>query len=235
VALILLHPIGLDAHCWDWLDVGQALKPTFPGHGSRPRPKRVASLDDIADEIAGQSDGRLDVVGVSMGGAVAQHLALRHPSRVHSLMLACTGGNTNREKLRERGQAAEDGGMESVLASTMQRWFTPEALEADPPHPGVAYARSCLMAMDPTAFADAWRALAEHDVLDRLKEICVPVTCLAASSDASSPVSARETLTRRLPNARMVILDGPHMIHLENPVDFSQAVRDHVSWSSATD
>lgn len=125
--------------------------------------------------------------------------------------------------------------MESILSSTMQRWFTPEVLVANPPHPGVAYARSCLMAMDPVAFAHAWRALAEHDVLNRLNQIRVPVTCLAASSDASSPVSTREALTNTLPNARLVILDGPHMIHLENPVDFSKAIREHIAWSSAND
>lgn len=230
VTLVLLPPVGLDEHYWDWLDLpAAAIRHVYPGFGGRPRNDHLAELDAWADEVAGLGDGEpLDLVGISMGSMVAQHVAVRHPDRVHSLLLACTGGSADPGVALGRAEAAEAGGMTAVLAETLQRWFTAAALAARPEHPGVGYARATLLALDPASWAAGWRAIAGHDVLARLGAVTAPTTCVAARNDLSAPVERVQRLAQAIPGARLEILDGPHMIALENPAAFSAALAAHL-------
>jgi 3-oxoadipate enol-lactonase len=232
VPLVLLTPIGLEAGCWEGVDLpeGPVLEHVWPGFGRRPRASRAPSMETLADEVAASYEGLLDVVGVSMGGMVAQHLGLRHPARVHSLVIACTGAAADRQTMLGRAADAERGGMKEVLETTMRRWFTPTALARRPDHPGVAYARRTLLALDPASFADGWRAMAGHDLRDRLAGIGAPTTCIAGSQDAASPIARTRAVADGVPNSRFRVLDGPHMMHLENPAGFSDAVREHLRW-----
>jgi 3-oxoadipate enol-lactonase len=230
VTVVLLPPIGLDEHCWDWLDLpaGPVIRHVYPGFGRRPAGPRPADLDVWADEVAALGSGEpLDLAGVSMGSMVAQHTALRHPGRVRSLLLACTGGSADPGPALARAAAAA-GGMAGVLDETLRRWFTRGALEAQPAHPGVDYATRTLLDLDPASFAGGWRAIARHDVLSRLAAVTAPTTCIAASSDASAPVQRVQRLAEAIPGSRLEVLDGPHMIHLENPAAFSGALAAHL-------
>jgi pimeloyl-ACP methyl ester carboxylesterase len=233
---VLLTPIGLDSGCWQWLELPAGLevaRPEHPGHGSRPRASGPFDLDRLADEVASAYGGPLHLAGVSLGGMVAQHLAVRHPDRVRSLLLACTGPSADAEAMRARAAEVEKEGMEGVLEATLERWFTEEALTRRP-HPGVAYARRTLLALDPGSFADAWRAIATHDLLDRLGEIDAPTTCLAGGADPAAPSARMRSLAEAVPGARLVTIDGgPHMLHLERPGEFSAALRDHLRAAGA--
>jgi 3-oxoadipate enol-lactonase len=111
----------------------------------------------------------------------------------------------------------------------LQRWFTTAALAAGPEqHPGVAYARATLLALDPASWAAGWRAIARHDVLAQLGAVTAATTCVAARSDVSAPIERVQRLAEAIPGARLEILDGPHMIHLENPAAFSRALSAHL-------
>jgi pimeloyl-ACP methyl ester carboxylesterase len=230
VAVVLLPPIGLDERCWDWLDVpSTAIRHVYPGFGCRPRDDQPADLDAWADEVAGLGRGEpLDLVGISMGSMVAQHVAVRHPGRLNSLLLACTGGSADPATALSRAGAAEAGGMAAVLGSTLQRWFTPGALAVSGEHPGVRYARETLLALDPASWAAGWRAIAGHDVLAALGAVTVPATCVAARSDLSAPPERVRRLADAIPGATLELLDGPHMIQLENPAGFSAVLGAHL-------
>jgi pimeloyl-ACP methyl ester carboxylesterase len=232
VSLVLLAPIGLDAGSWQWTDLpGEGtITHEFPGFGSRPRAPSPPDIAALADEVAELYPGDLDVVGVSLGGMVGQHLAVRHPERVRSLVVACTGASADRDVMTGRAVAAESEGMAAVVPSTLERWFTREALALRPEHPGVDYARRTLLALDPGSFADGWRVIAGHDARDRLPEIRARVTCVAGSADAASPVERTKDVADRIPESRFVVLDGPHIVHLERPAEFSHVVREHLRW-----
>ena len=228
--LVLLSPIGLDAGCWQWIDLpGRSFDaPEHPGHGRRARTGEPFDLDDIADEVLAGHEGPLHLAGVSMGAMVAMHAALRQPDRVRSLFIAGTGPSTDAEAMRSRAEAAEAGGMEAVVEETLERWFTPASMAADPQPPGVAYARRTLLALDPGAFADGWRAIATLDVVGRLEEIGIPTTVLAGSGDAAAPPERMRAIADAVPNARIVVVDGGHMLHLERPAKFSAALIEHL-------
>lgn len=229
---MLLHPVGQDSSCWQWLELEDlGVTPVavdLPGHGSRQG--QPASLDEMADSAAAMLEGNFDLLGVAMGGMAAQHLLLRHPSRVRSAVLACCSGSARREVCQQRAHDAETLGMEVVLASTLERWFTAEAL-ANPVHPGVAYARERLLAMDPYAYADMWRAMGEHQVLGALDTVSCPVTVLAGFADASVPVAAAREMQERIPGSRFEVIEAPHMAHLETPGLVIAAIARHLAWA----
>jgi 3-oxoadipate enol-lactonase len=235
LTLVCMAPIGLDADSWAWVDsVKTAVKHQFPGFG-RPRASVQPTMADLAEEVAASYLGALDLIGVSMGGMVSLHVALRHPARVRSLLVACTGASADPAAMLARASAAEDGGMAAVLASTLERWFSPDALTSAG-HPGVEYARRTLLGRDPRAFADGWRAIATHDTAARLAELTIPVTAVAGGRDAASPLARSQQIAERTRNGRLVVVtDAPHMIHLECPKQFSAVISEHLARARTED
>jgi pimeloyl-ACP methyl ester carboxylesterase len=188
------------------------------------------TLGDLADEAIASVEGPVHLAGVAMGGIVAQHILVRHPRRVRSALLACCGGRTRPDVQMARAEACEMAGMEAVIDSTLERWFTPAAM-AEARHPGVAYARATLTAMDPLAMADAWRALAWHDLIDQLGTVRVPVTVVAGLDDAAVSVASAKQLQGRLMRSRIRTTPGPHMIHLEEPARLRALLDEHLAWA----
>lgn len=226
--VLFLHPVALDHHAADWLDVPRLRAPTLPGGGTRARARAGLTLDDMADEIVGWIHEPVHVVGCSMGGMVAMHLALRHPERVASLVLAFTAGRVASDVMLARADEAERRGA-GLADDTMTRWFTPKSLAAENYLPAVRYARERLIHTDPAVIADHWRAIAGHDVLDELGAIAVPTTCIAGEMDKSTPPAAVDALVAAIPGSRLAVLDCAHMGFLERPAPFSALVRHHLA------
>jgi 3-oxoadipate enol-lactonase len=231
VTLVLLTPIGLDAGCWTEVPLpgGEVVEHVFPGFGGRPRAASRPTMASLADEIAQTYDGPLDVAGCSLGGMVALNLAVRHPDRVRSLFVACTGASADPAVMEQRAVDAETLGMAGVLDVTLRRWYTAAALAADPQPRGVTYGRERLLALAPECFADGWRAIATHDVVADLGSIAVPTTAVAGSADAASTVERTRVIGDGVPGARLVVLDGPHMMALERPAEFGAALAEHLA------
>lgn len=210
--------------------------PSFPGHGGRALPVGgELTLEALADDVVDAHPGSLDVIGVSLGAAVAQHVAVRHPGRVRSLALCCGSlppgpdDERARQVLRDRATETTENGMGPTVRPTLDRWFTTSALSvAD--HPGVEYARRVLCADDPTAVAATWQALAANAIRERLGEIKAPVTVLGARGDLAAPPERVLPLFQQLPTARLEIVNGPHMLPLEEPRAFADAVNRHLAW-----
>lgn len=236
MTLVLLHPIGLDSGCWQFLPLADQLALDLPGHGHRPGPAGRLDLGGMADDVVAQLDAHglteVDLVGLSLGGAVGLHLAHRHPRRLRSLVLACTSAATDPAALEERARAAETTGMAGVLDATLERWFSPPALAA-PDHPGVGYARRRLLAADPRVFADAWRALGRHQMTDALPGIAVPVTAVAGAGDRAAPVGNLRRIAEGVPRGRLTVVEGPHMLQLESAPALAGVIENHLAWVDA--
>ncbi len=232
-SVVLLPPVGNDARTWDAVDLPAAARlHQFPGFG-RPRAATTLTMAGLADEVVAAHPGPLHLIGVSMGGMVALNAALRHPDRVASVLVACTGASASPAVMEQRAVAAETGGMAAVLEDTLSRWFTPQALAMAPAHPGVAYARELLLGLDPSAFAAGWRAIATHDTAPRLGDLGMPVTAVAGGQDQASPRSRSEEIASRAPHGRLVVVDeAPHMIQLEQPAALGRIIAEHLEWSA---
>lgn len=225
--VVYLHPIGLDAQLWRDVAGPDDVALSFPGFGDTPLdgpPTFPALADFVADSVAEPAD----LVGVSLGSMVAQHTALLRPEKVRSVVLACGGVAGNAEASRQRARDTREDGMAGVLETTLQRWFTPEALEARE-HPGVEYTRKRLLTDDPAVFAAYWEMMAEHDLRERIGRLRVPVTVLAAAGDRAVPVDVMRGVAGLIDGAVFEVIDGPHIVPLENPAGFTDVVRRHLN------
>ncbi len=231
--VLLLHPVGLDLTWWEpqveaLRSEFQVLRMDFRGHGkSQIAPPPYTLADFAADThalLGALRIGPAHVIGLSLGGMVAQVLALEYPRNVRSLVLSntlCTLPAEARQAMRARGESAEKGGMAAVVQPTIERWFTPGFLDS----PLVARCRQHLLAHDVAAWAATWRALADLDTLPRLGEIHVPVLVMTGDADVSTPIAAAQVIANAISGAVLKVMAGaPHMAPYERPELFNPVV-----------
>lgn len=231
---VLLHPVGLDGSFWGGLPAALAgqrrvLSLDLAGHGASPAVHRPRPIEDYADDVAAAirevGSGPAEVVGLSFGSMIAQMVAIRHPDLV-SALVPCGSGGTFAEEirpvLRERGLAAERGGMQAVLEATLTRWFTPDFL----PTPAVERVRQRLLSDDVAGWSAGWHAIAGLDATPHHGRVKVPTLVIAGELDAATPPAVSEaTVACAIPGARFTVLPGaPHMMQIECEAAYTEAV-----------
>ncbi len=214
--LLLLHPAGLDLTYWDgyaarFAATHRVIAVDLRGHG-RSDPIRggielAGFAQDVAAVLRREEVGPVEVIGVSLGGMVAQHLAVADPDLVSSLVLCSTGGALKdevRPVVAERGTPALRDGMSAVLGPTIERWFSPAGRDAE-------IGRRCaatLLADDVESWAAVWQAISRLDTLGALPGVRVPALVVTGDQDTSmTPAMARE-MAEALPDARLEIVEG---------------------------
>lgn len=235
--VVMLHPIGMRASFWEPV-IGEieadfrAIAFDLRGHGSSEVPDRAFRLADLADDVAEATavlaaDRECIVVGCSMGGMVAQALALRHPDRVRGLVLTNTShtlSDEGRKMIRQRGEAAREG-MPGLVDTTIDRWFSKSFREASPEI--VAGTREYLLGIDPVVHAWGWEAISELDHGERLSGISVPTIVATGSDDVSTPPAAAKAILEAMPHATYEEAPGAgHMTPLEQPQMLSRWIRE---------
>lgn len=207
------------------------------GIGRSDRLRGAFELADLADDAAGLMDvlgwASAHVVGISMGGMVAQEMALRHADRVRTLVLGCTyaGGPgarlTPNEVWSELAAAMTSGDRERALragwaVNVSERFARREDRYA-------AYRRQALEAparLD--VIMSQVRAIGRHDTSERLERIAAPTLVVHGTEDRMLPVSNAEPIARRIPDARLEVLDEiGHLFFWELPERSAQLVREH--------
>ncbi|TYB38823.1 alpha/beta fold hydrolase [Actinomadura chibensis] len=223
-AVILSHSLGVDWRMWepvmDRLAHGRRVFAyDFRGHGAARGMARPFTMDDLAADMLGVMDAfsldRAHVVGLSMGGGIAQTVAVSAPERVASLSLLATTDHPF-DAFEGRARSGEVDGMEAQIVPTLTRWFTPAALATNPW--GVRYAREHIRRFDPSDWAAAWRAFKNVHVQGRLAGADFPVLVLAGEHDASTTPEIMSGIAERIPGSTYRELPGtPHMQTLEQP------------------
>ena len=226
--VVLVHPVGLDLCCWDRQI--EALHGThdvvafdLPGHGRTPGTPEDWTLDRaaacLAEIIRRLDAGPAHVVGLSVGGMIAQALAMDRPSLVRSLALIDTAAafaEPGRAAMRERAAAARRGGLAAVLRTTIERWFTPETERRRPDL--IDRASKTLLADDPLIHAAMWDMISGLDLVSGLHRIGCPTLILVGEFDPSSPPAASAVLQANIAGAEMHVIPGAsHMAPLERP------------------
>jgi len=202
------------------------------GHGGSPCPDGAYTVEDLAEDVVALADrleiDRFGYVGISLGGAIGQVLALDHPDRLTSLVLCCTAPVFGEAATwRDRAAQVRAGGLDALVDPTAQRWFT-ERFRAQ--HPGtVATVMSVFRATPPEGYAGCCDALATYDVTSRLGSITTPTRVVAGADDPGTPPSVGERLAASIPGADLVVLpDAAHLANLAAPKAFDAAVRAHL-------
>ena len=122
---------------WDEIAPGLAqrfrvLRLDLRGHGRSGRIEGDCTLDDFVRDLLDVMDAagvdKAHVVGFSLGGLIAQGIALSHPDRVDRLaLISAVAGRTEEEraKVRARLEILRNEGIAAITAAAQERWFTP--------------------------------------------------------------------------------------------------------------
>jgi 3-oxoadipate enol-lactonase len=195
--VVLMHGLGDSHGLWRYQvpvlrERFRTIAVDLPGHGQSELPAGKLTIDGMAQSVLALCDTlALEhpvFVGLSMGGGVAQSIAVTEPDRPSALVLVSTSSEfppATRERFRSRADVAEREGMLAVIEETVPRWFTPEYREEHPEE--VELTRRTVLATDPAAFAAASRANAERDFVHRLAEIRCPVLYVGGDQDSADP------------------------------------------------
>jgi 3-oxoadipate enol-lactonase len=231
--LVLLHGLGSSSRDWEYqiapfAEHFRVYAPDFRGHGASARTGGYAVERFAADtwQLLDQLGcGAIDVLGYSMGGAVAMQMALARPGAIRRLVLSNTLPSFRTDTLAKRWL------LWSRLA--LMGWLGPRRLSDIMtrrlyPRPDQAELRARVARRnaqnDKNVYLETVRALTRWSAAERLGELSLPVLVLAAEHDY---FLRRETdaFVAALPDARAVHFPGTrHGLPLEMPEAFNRAV-----------
>jgi 3-oxoadipate enol-lactonase len=233
--LVLIHSLGADLHFWDGvIDAFAAhyrvLRYDVRGHGKTYSDYTTVTIDLMRDDLRALLDGygiaKAHIVGLSMGGMIAQAFAAACPERVNRLALLDTAAIRDahmRDAWIERTATARRDGMAPLVEPTVSRWF-PEAFRRAG-SPVLAPVRATIAAMDPEHYAAAGEALAALDVIDRIGAIRAPTLVGVGSLDEALPPHFAQQIADAIPGARLIVWDGVgHAPPLQIPELFARDV-----------
>ncbi|MCC5975837.1 MAG: 3-oxoadipate enol-lactonase [Rubellimicrobium sp.] len=223
-ALVLLHALGTDHRIWDGVVARlppalRIIRPDMRGHGASDVPPAPYGMGRLVSDVEAICDalGIRDavVVGLSIGGLIAQGLAVKRLDLVRGLVLSNTAARIGNAGLwADRIAAVRTGGMAAIAEATLERWAGRDL----PGTAGWDLAREMLLATDPEGWIGCAHAVAGADFLATTATLRLAVLGIAGGEDGSVPPDMlRETLDL-IPGARFHLMRrAGHLPCLEDP------------------
>jgi pimeloyl-ACP methyl ester carboxylesterase len=220
--LVLIMGLGGGSSLW-WRQVDffspeyQVVVYDSRGVGRTDKPDTPYSMDVLVGDAAGLLErlgiASAHIYGVSMGGMVAQELALRYPELVSSLVLGattCGGGHAampSQETLQKLFGIMTLSPEEAVKVATSVT-FSPTFIERHPDKINDWLIKGAESPPSPMGFKRQAEAAAGFDTYDRLPQIRVPTLILAGTADQLIPSDNSRILASRIPDAKLVLFEG---------------------------
>ena len=235
VPLVLLHGFVGGSGYWfaqeaalrDYIELISVDLPGFAGSADVLAPNSLSGYAQVVvDLLAHLGIARFSLLGFSMGGMVAQQLALDHAGLVQSLILygsSAVGDLPHRFESWEASIARlEREGVEATTDKTVSTWF----LEGKA-HPYYALCRQACAGARKDSCIAVMRAMQGWSSVSRLGEIKVPTLVIVGDKDRSTKPSDSVVLWEGIPNSQFCVLPNcAHGAHLEKPELFNRVVGD---------
>ncbi len=237
--VVLLHGIG--GNRTNWCDQLPAFAAHFHaaawdarGYGMSDDYDGPYRFEDICADLVRVLDhfgaATAHIVGLSMGGRIAQDFYYRHPHRVATLTLCDTAFGLKADPPEKREQFIRLR-QQPLLAGKTPRDIAPDVvptLEGPKVTPAV-HARliESIAALRTASYLKGIATSLTYDLPQRLHEIQVPTLCVYGGADRLTPPSIGEEIARRVPDSRLVVLlEIGHLSNIEAPAAFNRVVLD---------
>lgn len=235
--VMLIMGLGADGSVWE--DHVQAYEQHFRcilmdnrGVGLSDKPAGPYTTDMMADDTAGLMEAigieQARVAGISMGGAIAQELAIRHPGKVRSIVLVSTWAkcDTYAKKVFEHFKKMRSASDLADFAELLQLWiFATDyyGKNIDNLREGQLDARENPSPQPQQAFEAQCDACITHDTIDQLQKVSVPTLITVGEADIFTPLVFSLELNQLLTNSEIMILPNVgHAHHWESLEEFNQ-------------
>lgn len=233
--LVMLHCLGMTHHLWDCLG-GMADKYTllsydFPGHGETKLPAAPYGVEELSAQLAGvlrrAGIARAHIMGISLGGLVAQCFAATEPGMTDKLVLCDTTPRYTDEARAMwvvRAAAARKDGAASLLPMIEKIWFTPGFVASEPP--AVKLVRDTFRACSGEGYALACEALGAADLRELAPRIKAPTLVVCGADEGQAFKDAAQWLGTNIAGARVEIIPSAgHASVLEQPLRIEALLR----------
>ncbi|MGN7285854.1 alpha/beta fold hydrolase [Shouchella rhizosphaerae] len=228
--VVFIHGVGMDHKMWSPIIFllkknYQVISYDMLGHGASKKIKGTVSIFDFASQLKqllmNLEVERAHLVGFSMGGFVAQALAILHPECVETLTLMNVVADRSEDQQKSvaaRVEQVRENGHKSTIEPAISRWFTSEFVEKQPET--IQKVRKRLELNDYHSYLAAYSvfAKADQDLWPRLSEIKHPCLILTGENDMGSTVGMSLKMEKVIRNSKVIIVTGQkHMLPLELP------------------
>ncbi|EKF41247.1 3-oxoadipate enol-lactonase [Nitratireductor indicus C115] len=234
-AVVFSNSLGCDFRIWN--KVAAELADDYRlvlydkrGHGLSEAPPQPYSMDDHIDDLVALLDhvgvDRAAVIGLSVGGMIAQGLAIRYPERVTALVLCDTAHKIGDDALwNMRIETVNTKGISALTDSIMQRWFMPEYRTPDNPD-FVGYT-AMLTRTTTDGYAGTSAALRDTDYTELTRKLKVPTLCLGGDHDGSTPPSLMRELASLIEGSEYTVIENAgHLPCIDQPARTASVISD---------
>ena len=245
--VLLIQGLGMNKNGWALQRIAMATKYRTiaidnRGAGRSSIPREPFTLEDMADDAAAVLDhyGLQDahIVGASMGGAIAQILAVKHPTRVRSLTLACTACRNlpwRSELLQHWADTANVRGLRQ-WADESARWLVgPRSFRRLAP--AIGWLGPLATFRPSRGFSAQVGAILDTDdsMVAELGRITAPTLVVVGNQDILTPRADSEEIAERIPQAELVVISGAaHGLMIEHASTFNRVVLDFIDRAERT-
>ncbi len=234
--LVFINSLGCDFRIWN--EVAEILAPDFRiltydkrGHGLSESGPDKNDIADYARDLAALLNvvgvGRATIVGLSIGGLIAQELYRQSPERVAALVLCDTAAKIGTDEVwDQRIGEVERGGIEALADAVMERWFTAHFRAARSIE--LAGMRAMLTRTPRQGYLAACGALKRADLRPYAGRIQAPTLCLVGDQDGSTPPALVKETAALIPGSRFEIIEGAgHLPNVEKPEVVAKWIAEH--------
>jgi len=239
-AVVFLHGLGSSGADWAlqvpvFAETYRVIAPDLRAHGQTRGPDQPLTIetmaDDLAELLAHLNEPPAHVVSLSLGGCVAQALALRHAARVRTLTLVNTFAKYKPSTLRARLRTIVRWWLFIFMPMSATATFVARGLFPRPEQRAYYEAAVTSLKRNPKpAYYAAVQAALAFDSRAQLSDIHCPTLVVVGERDTTVPLASKEALHRAIPGAQLLVVhDSGHATPYDQTEVFNRAVLEFIA------